>query len=1159
MTLDRATLDFLNSFPEGARNEGERIQRDGGVTQIFGTAERFQAKVDADEMRRVTLTLSAGRWSGQCSSGDPESPALVAAMAERIERGGEIPDSPNEVGRDSIYDVLSKALGRDLQLREEQFLAKLEKRFEKYEREGELHDHDLVRLAPRWPVESYEAIELWPQPPEDIVQFWNYIAHALRRKKVRYPTFMDAITDSDSTREQLADWERGQQADEWRARIAAVEAPPPDNTPRPAEARLIATSGGARLQWRYTDRPDAAVQWRTASTPGEAAEVEELREAGRIRFDAASELLVAEAAPMAARSDFGEIRLDGEDECRLLARLFHHEVLRDRILTLDEIPFARPGGVLQWRCLDPGEGEDGAPPAYALQLFMPDGEPAPHSFRLLPARPRPLYLSDEAVLDGPPAWSGSTLVEPRSDIPPEVIESPDGVDFLALLGASLPPGLKARVAESPMAVVIAMEVSAGGASESIQLKVTAADEGKSRKEVLGKDGWQLVENKDPKGGAIPRYDRAALRYFPELLSPLNPTYDASMPGFRARVTKVFPERFAEWAQSLPGGVTLDLDPELQTILADPVMATVRFEVKEAEIDWFDLKVAIDVEGEDLSLSEIKQLVAARGGYVRIKNRGWLRLKMRLEEAQEAAIAKLGLDPFDLSGEKHRMHALQISGEGAEDIFDAEAWDQIRARARSLKLRVQPPVPDGLKAELRPYQVDGFHFLSYLAENRFGGILADDMGLGKTVQGLTWILWLRHQQDKAQPDPAIVVCPKSVLDVWAGEAKKFAPELRVQVLRDKSELEPEKLGTEIDLLVLNYAQLRASDTRLAKVPWVAAILDEGQQIKNPDSKAAKAARGLQAQNRLVLTGTPIENRLLDIWSLMAFAMPGALGNRSYFRERFDRRKDPHAQTRLSARLRPFLLRRTKNQVALDLPPRTEEDVLCEMEGPQRTLYDAELARIQKLVLGVDADAGLGKQSFAILQGLLRLRRICCHPALIDPQYTDADSAKMNALFYLLDQLHEEGHKVLVFSQFVTMLDIIKARLEKENRPHFYLTGQTVDRNAEVEGFQRSKDAAPFLLSLKAGGAGLNLTAASYVILYDPWWNPAVENQAIDRTHRIGQTSKVIAYRLLMRNTVEEKVRLLQQKKTALFTGVLGEESFTKNLKREDLDFLFGKAG
>ncbi|MCB1080126.1 MAG: ATP-dependent helicase, partial [Verrucomicrobiae bacterium] len=187
----------------------------------------------------------------------------------------------------------------------------------------------------------------------------------------------------------------------------------------------------------------------------------------------------------------------------------------------------------------------------------------------------------------------------------------------------------------------------------------------------------------------------------------------------------------------------------------------------------------------------------------------------------------------------------------------------------------------------------------------------------------------------------------------GEAKKFAPELRVQVLRDKSELEPEKLGTEIDLLVLNYAQLRASDTRLAKVPWVAAILDEGQQIKNPDSKAAKAARGLQAQNRLVLTGTPIENRLLDIWSLMAFAMPGALGNRSYFRERFDRRKDPHAQTRLSARLRPFLLRRTKNQVALDLPPRTEEDVLCEMEGPQRTLYDAELARIQKLVLGVDA--------------------------------------------------------------------------------------------------------------------------------------------------------------------------------------------------------------
>ena len=337
-------------------------------------------------------------------------------------------------------------------------------------------------------------------------------------------------------------------------------------------------------------------------------------------------------------------------------------------------------------------------------------------------------------------------------------------------------------------------------------------------------------------------------------------------------------------------------------------------------------------------------------------------------------------------------------------------------------------------------------------------------------------------------------------------------------------------------------------------WLTVILDEGQQLKNPDSKAAKAAREINSYNKLVLSGTPIENRLLDMWSLMAFAMPGVLGSRAYFKKRFDKRKDPQSQNRLATRPKPFLLRRTKSQVAKDLPPRTEEEVYSKMEGIQAQLYKAELRRIQQALLGLDSDESVKKNSFAILQGLMRLSQICIHPGLVDPKYAKEESAKLTALFYLLDQLREEGHKVLVFSQFVSMLEIIKNRLETENRPLNYLTGQTKDRRGEIEKFQTTKDPSVFLLSLKAGGAGLNLTSASYVILYDPWWNPAVESQAIDRTHRIGQKNKVIAYRLLTRDSVEEKIRILQHQKNTLVSNVLGDEGFTSSLGIDDLNFI-----
>ncbi len=310
------------------------------------------------------------------------------------------------------------------------------------------------------------------------------------------------------------------------------------------------------------------------------------------------------------------------------------------------------------------------------------------------------------------------------------------------------------------------------------------------------------------------------------------------------------------------GIELDIDLRLKSILDDPVTAAVRFEVVGQDIDWFDLRIVIDVQGVNLSKSQIRQLVAARGGYVRMDDGSWMRLEIKLDADQREAVTRLGLDPFDLSGETHRMHALQLADPKAAEVFDPKAWERIKNRANDIKLEVTPPLPDGLNATLRPYQIDGFHFLAYLSENNFGGILADDMGLGKTIQSLTYLLWLfKRQKDSGGPHkPALIVCPKSVLDVWYSEAEKFTPELKVKILKNRDDIDVPHIQNNIDMLVLNYAQLRVCGEELSGIKWLTTILDEGQQIKNPDSKAAKCARELDSQNRLVLTGTPIENRL-----------------------------------------------------------------------------------------------------------------------------------------------------------------------------------------------------------------------------------------------------------------------------------------------------------
>ena len=1209
---DRATLNFLNAYSEVVRTEGERLQKEGAVTQIFGNHLFIQGRVETKQgAYRTSLRLQGNRWYGSTNCEDEEmgGACLVATMIERMYRGTSMPESPNELNEIPLSDVLEDKLGRDLDAREEDYVAKLEKRYRRFSIEQEIHDHDLVRLNPRWEISGYDALELWPSPPRNILEFWNYIAYAFAKKRISFPSFMSVVTDLGKVQTRMREWEHEKEIGTWYERIRSINESPPQPPRRNLHLRLISTINEAHFEYRNGD----AEEWIPIREKSQLDTLVEQFISGAYKMDPQSDILLNVLSGFCEREGAVTLDLDKEEACRVMNRLFHQPALKGYLLNLDDCYFKVVREPLKWICID----DPIVPDCYGLQLVTAAGVHVTHSVRQLPGQEE-LYQSDETVFPGPPRWLEGTEVEPRYSIPKSVIDSLDGVEFLRKIGATLPPSMQERVVDIEMIPTFNMKIVQGLTSadtEHVLLEVTAQDNKGRRKERLGKDDWEVVEQVKVKDGTLLRFIRDYLYPIPGMMEEMAFTYglsrrkedtpdiiekgtpsqdyhcqpvyeeiaqwlseiyhrkeDLPVHVFKTRITKQFPEKFADWVRAIPETVNVELDASLKSLLADPVAASIRFEVVKQEIDWFDLRVVFDVEGLTLTKEQIRSLVAARGGYVRMDDGRWMRLEIKLNEEERDAVTKLGLDPYDLSGETHRMHALQLADPRAAEVFDPKAWAKITERTSEIQIDVRPDVPSSLQATLRPYQVEGFHFLAYLAVNGFGGILADDMGLGKTIQSITYVLWLREDyvrrntkgKKKVQVPPVLIVCPKSVLDVWAGETEKFAPGVRVLVIRNKSQANVKNIKENVDMVVINYAQLRVCGEQINSIKWLTVILDEGQQIKNPDSKAAKAAREISAYNRLVLSGTPIENRLLDMWSLMAFAMPGVLGSRAYFKKRFDKRKDAQSQNRLAARLKPFLLRRTKQQVAKDLPPRTEEEVYAKMEGIQLQLYKHELRRIQEALLKMDSNDEVKKNSFAILQGLMKLRQICCHPGLIkdkngEAKYKKAESAKLNALFYLLDQLREEGHKVLVFSQFVQMLDIIKERLVEENRPFHYLTGQIKDRKGVIESFQTTKEPSVFLLSLKAGGAGLNLTSASYVVLYDPWWNPAVENQAIDRTHRIGQKNKVIAYRLLTRDSVEQKIRILQHQKNQLVTNVLGDEGFASSLDLKDLQFILAHGG
>jgi SNF2 family DNA or RNA helicase len=484
----------------------------------------------------------------------------------------------------------------------------------------------------------------------------------------------------------------------------------------------------------------------------------------------------------------------------------------------------------------------------------------------------------------------------------------------------------------------------------------------------------------------------------------------------------------------------------------------------------------------------------------------------------------------------------------------EEFQRAREQLRSFDGIRAEPQPEHFQGELRGYQKEGLGWLQFLNRVGWGGCLADDMGVGKTAQ----VLALLETRRELNAGPALVVVPRSLIYNWQQEAARFTPLLRVLDNSGADRVKDPAHFRDFNVVLTTYGTLRRDVLELRNFPFDYVILDEAQAIKNPNSESAKAARLLTTKNRLAMSGTPIENHLGELWSLFEFLNPGMMGGVTALQSAGAAIRNPDQETRqlLAHSLRPFILRRTKEQVVKDLPEKTEQTIFCELDSSQRKLYDELRDYYRAKLLGKIEDQGIARSKIQILEALLRLRQAACHPALIDEKHAEESSAKLEILIPQLEEVTAEGHKALVFSQFTSFLSLLRHELDSEGVRYEYLDGATQNRQLHVERFQNDPSCKLFLISLKAGGLGLNLTAADYVFLLDPWWNPAVESQAIDRTHRIGQTRPVFAYRLIARDTVEEKVLELQKSKRELAEAIISEDNrFIGNLKREDLEILF----
>lgn len=577
------------------------------------------------------------------------------------------------------------------------------------------------------------------------------------------------------------------------------------------------------------------------------------------------------------------------------------------------------------------------------------------------------------------------------------------------------------------------------------------------------------------------------------------------------------------------------------------------------LDWFDAKVEIEFGEQRVGIADIKKALAGKQSFVQLGD-GTLGILPDEWLKRYALLFKVGDGKSDkLRLSRYHMSVIDELYENRDETEISFALDEKFERLREFKNIPEIPVPQDLTAILRPYQVAGYQWLSYLNDVGWGGILADDMGLGKTVQALTM---LEHYKNINGSLKAIVICPTTLIYNWQNEVKKFTPSLTYYIHHGNTRSRNAEELQKSNIIITTYGTLRSDINMLLKLFFDYIVLDESQAIKNPSSKVTKAASLLTAKNRLCMSGTPLQNNTFDIFAQMNFLNPGLLGSVEFFRNEFatpiDKFGEQEQKEHLRKLLYPFILRRTKEQVAKDLPEKTETILFCEMEKDQRRIYDAYRNSYRDKILGTIDEQGIDKSQLTILQGLMKLRQICDSPAILNEEDKYPNhSIKLDELAREIEENIGE-HKALIFSQFLGMLSLIKEKLKEQNIPFEYFDGSTspVDREKAIQNFQNNDDCRVFLISLKAGGVGLNLTAADYVYIVDPWWNPAVEQQAIDRTHRIGQTKNIFAYRMICIDTIEDKILQLQEKKKILAKELISDEtSFVKALTKADVEYLF----
>ncbi|MBC6111064.1 SNF2-related protein [Pedobacter fastidiosus] len=575
------------------------------------------------------------------------------------------------------------------------------------------------------------------------------------------------------------------------------------------------------------------------------------------------------------------------------------------------------------------------------------------------------------------------------------------------------------------------------------------------------------------------------------------------------------------------------------------------EVKEGN-DWFDINAVVWFGKYQIPFLSLKQHILHKrrefllpDGEVAIIPDKWFTQYGSLFSLAEAGKTL-----------KLKKHHIGLINDLAEDSLANVTLERKLQRLNDFENIADTQMPVHFKGSLRDYQKAGYNWFSFLREYNFGGCLADDMGLGKTIQTLAMLQKVKEDDQLLETQTtSLIIMPTSLIYNWLTEAKKFTPKLKILAHTGTNRNKDVANFANYDIVITTYGVTRVDVDELKNLYFNYIILDESQNIKNPSSKSFKAVRSLKSKNKLILSGTPVENSVGDLWSQLTFLNPGLLGTQAFFYEEYvqaiEKKKDEEKARKLQSIIKPFVLRRTKEQVAAELPPKTEQIIYCDMSEDQAQYYEKTKSAYRNDLLQSMDDGTFAQKQVQLLQGLTALRQLANHPVMIDSDY-HSDSGKFENVIHTLDNVLKGGHKVLVFSQFVKHLDIFKKHFEKEHIPFAYLDGSTKNRGEIVSEFQQNTELKVFLISIKAGGVGLNLTQADYVFILDPWWNPAVEQQAIDRTHRIGQDKKVFIYKFISKDTVEEKILALQKRKKSLANSLITtEESFFKSLSKEDI--------